>query len=175
MLLSSWQGEGTSHMRVLMPIAGEKGGGECQSNFPVSTIFWNSFILKNSVCHDAILWGSCLEPISYYYLNVHSIDFGFPSFIPEHEAPVGNFFFVSWVMFPSRLDLSTHPFLTYFFLSFVYSHFWWCDSTVVVIGIPGENWDAMERLETLHFFLLWIHLLEDTTHISHNTWYLLLR
>lgn len=53
----------TSHVGILWPLSREKSKRKLTD---LSTsIFSNSFSLKYSICHSAILWGSVLNPISY--------------------------------------------------------------------------------------------------------------
>lgn len=60
MLLFSRYREGIQHMRVSCLVSGakEEGGGQDQSDLPISSIFSNSFRWKYSLCQGPIFRGS---------------------------------------------------------------------------------------------------------------------
>ena len=62
-LLSWGCRQDTAHVGIFWPFSQEKSRGKL-TDLSIS-IFSNSFSLKYSICHSAILWGSVLNPISY--------------------------------------------------------------------------------------------------------------
>lgn len=83
-------------MRVFTPVSKEKGRRKMRMTFCCFLKFLLFKIFSMLRWH---ILGSCvLNHISIYYLNAYFIGLGSHSLIPKHEALVGNFFFVFFLV-----------------------------------------------------------------------------
>lgn len=96
----------------------------------------------------------------------------------QNDESMKHLWEASFLLLGAHFPLNWIPRLSFpsyvFFLSFVYSHFWCCDSAVAVIESLGEKWYTTKDWNSWFLFVLTKVYIRKHFYGSHSTLHLLL-